>query len=88
MESRSKEEAQIFKEKPDPLTNNVIEEITMACIDPGDVSNDQEKSTTFEHCSFLHKTYHNNNLREQVTVYCLHHWNIFSTHNFILCFQN
>ena len=67
MESTSKDEVHVFKEKPDLSTNNVIEGMTMACIDPGDVSNDQEKSTTFEHRSFLHKTYHNI-LREQVTV--------------------
>ena len=67
MESTSKEEVQMFKEKPDPSTNNVIEEMTVACIDPGDVSNDRVKSTTFEHCSSLHNTYHHI-LREQVTV--------------------
>ena len=49
-----------FKEKPDPSKDVVMEELT--CIDPGDVSNDQEKSNTFTHHSFFRNTFSRNTL--------------------------
>ena len=45
---------QTFIEKPDPSKDVVMEELT--CIDPGDVCNDQENSTTFTRGSFFHNT--------------------------------
>ena len=41
----SNNEVQTFKEKPDPSKDVAMEALT--CIDPGDVSNDQENSNTF-----------------------------------------